>query len=154
MVQYICSDCTVRQRKIGYLNERPLVQVVESYLDANKTHRWKYALWNYNGNILHYITSCPPDEVIDHVVCVHNNDITIDTKEEYYQDSEITSVKVGWVIYILAMVFGTIFKAVIYFWIITTIVFFWWRKQTLKKPDKVHYGINAYEKVREWDAER
>ena len=150
----IKSDVYILDHQLGALCNRPLVQVVKSYLDWKGTHRWTYAVWSRSGTVFPYTTIKSPDEMVEHIVSIPDNTVTHQPKTEFYKDSEVQCVKAGWIIYIAVMLFGTIFKGAYIVWIVGTIYFFWWRKQKLKKPEKFYYGINAYEKEREWNKEK
>ena len=150
----IKSDVYILTHKLGALCDRPLVQVVKSYIDCNGKHRWTYAIWSRSGNVYPYTTIKSPDEMVESIISTPNKITSYKPDVEYYKDSEVKGVGIGWFIYIAIMIFGSIFKDAIVVWIFATIYFFWWRKQKLKKPEKFFYGVNAYEKVREWNAER
>ena len=53
------------------------------------------------------------------------------------KDSEIDSLFIGWVWYILLMVVSSIFKGAIGLWILISVVFFYWRKK--KKQEEGTY---------------
>lgn len=140
----------MNQYRIGYLYKYPMVQLVYSYLDSNGTHRWSYAIWMHSGNIIHYTTKHTPDEIIESIVEVPSEKAT-EENSEYYKDSEVKGMFFGWFMYILGMIVVSVFKEAIIGWVVITIYFFLWRGSKLRKPNKVFYGINAYEKVREWN---
>lgn len=130
----------------------PMVQVVEAFIDKNGTNRWTYALWKYNGNVWHYTTIRSPDELVECIVNPYINENT--TKEpEYYKDSEVSGMALGWFIYIASMIFVTVFNGFYVAWIFGTWYFFTWRKEKLKKPVKIMHGYDVHKKVEGWNDE-
>ena len=130
----------------------PMTQVVEHYVDQNGTRRWTYALWKYNGVPWHYTTTRSPDEMIECIVEQYVEK-TQQEKPEYYKDSEVSGVRLGWAVYITTMFFVMVFKEFYIGWIIGTLYFFYWRKEKLKKPVKYMHGYDVYKKVEEWNNE-
>lgn len=132
------------------LYDRPLVQVVEHFIDQRGTARWTYALWNYDGGIWLYTTTQSPDDLVECIEQIATGKPTHEEKAEYYKDSEVPVVKMGWLIYIAVMLGSMIFNGFIVAWVFGTMFFFSWRKEKLRKPVKYEYGFNVYKKVEEW----
>lgn len=144
----------VHKNQIGLLSKYPMIQIVASYLATDGVHRWQYAIWIRDGNVFSYHTNKSPDEMIYSVLSVPDNTHATKVKAEYYKDREVKGMGIGWFIYIAAMLFGIVFKDALFIWVSASIMFFTWRACKLKKPNKTFYGINAYEKVREWNDKR
>ena len=114
------------------------VQVVEAGLD-NGVPFWTYAMWNHLGGVSYRITQRSPDVEIKSIIKSSNTPPKVN-EPEYYKDSEVPVVAVGWIIYAIVMIGSIIFKDFISLWVISTIFFFYWRRNQLKKPSKHDYG--------------
>jgi hypothetical protein len=134
------------------LHGYPMTQVVEAFIDQRGIMRWTYALWNYNGNVWHYTTTRSPDEMVECIVEPYVEK-TQPEKQEYYKDSEVQGIGIGWIIYIAAMIFAIVFREFYIVWGFGTLYFFAWRKSKLQKPVRHMHGYSVYKKVEEWDNE-
>lgn len=124
-------------------------QVVEHFIDKRGREIWTYIFWTGipgNKALFCYHPSISPDEIVERIVGrpppVNENQV------EYYRDSEVSVVMLGWVFYILFMIGIMIFKDFIVGWVFGTVFFYFWRKHKLEKPKKYMFGFDIYEQLR------
>ena len=64
---------------------------------------------------------------------IEEADTALETKDEYYKDTDLDVMFYGWVIYITLMVLVSFVHGNVFGWILISIYFFVWRKKKLKK---------------------
>lgn len=148
------KDVYTEQLNRRYVHLYPLVLLVNHYLDNIDIHRYVYAVYTENGGCPGFITKQTPDEIIEYIIEVPSTDNKNEFKKEYYKDSEVKGMFIGWIIYIIAMFFSLVFINFFVAWAGISLIFFVWRNQKLQKPQKIMYGYDISKKVRELNNER
>ena len=77
------------------------------------------------------ITTNNLDKFLDDVI--EEADAPLETKAEYYKDTDLDVMFYGWIIYITLMALVSFVHGNVFGWILISIYFFVWRKKTLKK---------------------
>lgn len=99
------------------------------YIDSSGNHNYDFVK-NGDHNVMS-ITTNNLDKFLDDVI--EEADAPLETKAEYYKDTDLDVMFYGWIIYITLMALVSFVHGNVFGWILISIYFFVWRKKTLKK---------------------
>jgi hypothetical protein len=99
------------------------------YVDSDGHHRYDFVKKG-NNNVMSIKTDNLDKFLAD---VIEEADTALETKAEYYKDTDLDVMFYGWVIYITLMVLVSFVHGNVFGWILISIYFFVWRKKKLKK---------------------